>query len=110
MQSSSRVNIVGNNLKPKLFAIGFSLLLVSNSTANANTVELGEGKPAENQECYDAMTKGSLHEEWNYPGTANSTWADSYYLINGWIYSVGFNRTGFGGKKLDMHCTKWKLR
>ena len=97
---------MGNNLKPKLFVIGFSLLLVSNSTANAHTVELGKGKPAENKECYDAMTNGSLHEEWNYPSTANY---NRYYLNNGWIYFIRFNRKGFGGDKLFMLCEKWKL-
>jgi hypothetical protein len=107
-QLTKRVITVGKNSKLKLFVSAVALLLASGWSAYANTKELGKGTLAEKRECYDALTKGSMHEEWT-SGSSGAAWADLYYLINGWIYFVRFNRKGFGGDKLFMLCEKWKL-
>ena len=95
-------------MKKVLLTIIF-ILVLGNFPSYVYARDLGKREVPGNRECYEAITKGTLHEEWAYPSSGNSTYALSYYLYDGSVYFIAFAKQGFGGKGLEMICQKWNL-
>lgn len=85
------------------------ILMASNLPSYAHSRDLGKREVPGNGECYEAITLGTLHEQWSYPGSNSSAYPASYYLYDDWVYFIAFDRKGFGGKGLELICQKWKL-
>lgn len=89
----------------KVLLIIFVFLMAGNLPSHVYARDLGKREIPSKQECYEAIIKGTKHQQFGSTNVDHNT----YYIFEGFVYYVHFVSRGFGGRKLDFICRKWNL-